>query len=475
MTGGSRRDLLIAFSGIMLATLLAALDQTIVATALPQIASDLSAFTQLSWVVTAYLLASTITIPLYGKLSDSFGRRRLFMLAISLFLLGSVLCATSTSLDQLIAFRALQGLGAGGLLPLSQAAIGDLLPPRERGRYHGYIGSMWAVAAVLGPLLGGVLTDHASWRWIFLINIPLSLAALVAVARTMQGRPRGTREAIDWRGAALLTVATVGLLLACVSSYVAIAATVGLAAMVLLVVVERRAEHPFLPLALLRAPVPRVTAIGSLMVGVLVLAITIYTPVFVQGVLGRSATASGAVLLPMTMAWVVASFVSGQLVARTGRYRIFPLIGGGLAVVGTALLARLDAGASSAEVAVALLFTGAGMGLTWPVYMVATQNAVPRAELGAASGALLFFRTMAGSVGVALLGAVLNARVGSELQISAIDPQVLADALGTVFLITVPIAFGLLGTALALRELPLKGASEKQKLTQPARLDTVAK
>jgi MFS family permease len=430
VTTGSRRDLLIAFSGIMLATLLAALDQTIVATALPRIASDLNAFEQLSWVVTSYLLASTITIPLYGKLSDLFGRRRLFVVAISLFLAGSVLCAAASTLGQLVAFRALQGFGAGGLLPLSQAAIGDLFPPRERGRYQGLVGSMWATAAVAGPLLGGALTDHAAWRWIFLVNVPLAGAALVAVVRTMPGSADRRHAAIDWAGAALLTIATAGLLLACMwggTSYpwrsppVLAAAAVGVAAAGALVV-ERRVREPFLPLPLLRSPVPRVTAAG------------------------------------------------------------FPLVGGCFAVAGTLLLTTAGVESSNARIAATLALTGAGMGMTWPVYMVATQNAVARDELGTASGALLFVRTMAGSVGIAILGAVLNARLGEELgrsvgttwRVDSIDPAALAASLHTVFVLLVPLAVALLAVAVALKELPLRDASEKQSLTQDGGLDTVA-
>jgi EmrB/QacA subfamily drug resistance transporter len=461
----------------MLATLLAAMDQTIVATALPRIASDLGAFDQLSWVVTAYLLAATITIPLYGKLSDLFGRRRLFLGAIWLFLVGSVLCALAATLSQLIAFRALQGLGAGGLLPLSQAAIGDLFPPRDRARYQGFIGSMWATAAVMGPLLGGVLTDHASWRWIFIVNVPLAVATLVAVARTMPAGVARRHQPIDWGGAALLSVATVGLLLACMwggtqyawaSAPVIAAAAIGSVALAGLAVVERNAADPFLPLALLRSRVPRVATIGALLVGILVLAITIYTPVFVQGALGHSATTAGTVLIPMTLAWVLSSFLSGQLVSRTGRYRVFPILGGCLAVAGTLLLARAGAGTASGEVALALLLVGAGMGMTWPVYMVATQNAVARTELGVASGALLFFRTMAGSVGVAVLGAVLNARLGGRT-----DPHALAAALQGVFVLLVPLGAGLLVVAMALDELPLRSASDDQNLPHMSGLDTV--
>jgi MFS family permease len=289
-----------------------------------------------------------------------------------------------------------------------------------------------------------------------------------------------------------LTVATVALLLACMwggttypwsSAQVLGAAAVAIVAIGALARVERRTRQPFLPVWLLRSPVPRVTAAGAVMVGILVLAITIYTPVFVQGVLGRSATTSGTVLIPLSLAWVASSFVSGQLVSRTGRYRVFPLVGAGLVVAGTLLLARAGVGASSTEIACTLLLTGAGMGMTWPVYMVAIQNAVERSQLGTASGALLFFRTMAGSVGVAVLGAVLNARladelghsVGGELRVTSIDHDALAASLQTVFLLLVPVALALFVVAASLKELPLRTASDKQSLTQAARLDTVAK
>jgi MFS family permease len=320
------------------------------------------------------------------------------------------------------------------------------------------------------------------------VNVPLGAATLVAVARTMPASAARRRQPIDWTGALLLTAGTVGLLLACLwggttyawaSGPVIAAAAVGVVAVVALVVAERSAADPFLPLALLRLPVPRATTIGAVMVGILVLAITIYTPVFVQGALGRSATTAGTILIPMTLAWVVASFLSGQLVSRTGRYRVFPILGACCALAGTLLLTRAGARSSGAGIAVSLGLIGAGMGMTWPVYMVATQNSVARTELGVASGALLFFRTMAGSVGVAVLGAVLNARLGRQLgaraQLESIDRHALASALHTVFLLLVPVAFGLLVVALTLKERPLRSASEKENLPQVAVLDTVAK
>jgi EmrB/QacA subfamily drug resistance transporter len=486
----TRREVLVAFAAIMLATLLAALDQTIVATALPRIASDLGAFGQLSWVVTAYLLASTITIPLYGKLSDLFGRRSLFVVAISLFLAGSALCGAATSVGQLIGFRVLQGLGAGGLLPLSQAAIGDLFSPRERGRYQGFVGSMWATAAIGGPLLGGVLTDHASWRWIFLLNLPLGAAALAVVVRTMPtARHPRPEQRVDWAGAVLLGASTVALLLACTwgagdswtAPHVLAAAAVGIVALVLFLAVERRAAEPLLPRALFRSPVPRVTTAGAVVSGAVIFGLTIYVPVYVQGAQGRSATTAGTVLIPFMLAWVTAAFVSGQLVSRWGRYRVFPVIGGACVLAGTAGLALVGSSRSAAAVAGVLLVAGLGMGMTWPVYMVAIQNAMPWRQLGAGTASLLFFRALAGSLAVAGLGAVLNARLASELDsrlgeragrvdigrlidgtagagrdVATATHEAVAASLHTVFLLMVPLAAAMLLLALALKELPLR-------------------
>src|SRR3954470_502893 len=408
----------------MLATLLAALDQTIVATALPSIVTDLRGFEHLSCVVTAYLLTSTVTVPLYGKLSDLYGRRRLFVVAISVFIAGSALCGIAQSMGELIAFRALQGLGAGGLLPLSQSAIADLFSPRERGRYQGYIGAVWATAAVAGPLLGGTLTDTASWRWIFFINLPLGAIALVVVVRTMRAASVVREHQIDFAGAIVLTVAITGLLLACVwggttypwgSPQVLAAAAVGVVLLIVFVILEQRAPEPLLPLELVRDRTFAISSAATLIVGAVLFGVTIYSPVYIQGVIGASATSAGVVLIPLSFGWVLASFSSGQIVSRTGRYRWFPVLGSALVLTGTVLLTTLGTDSSRLTASTYLLVIGLGMGSMFQIYVIATQNAVETTQIGVATAALQFCRTMGGSLAVAALGTLLANRLSSEL------------------------------------------------------------
>ena len=486
----SRRELLVAFSGMMLATLLAALDQTIVATALPRMVGDLGGFERLSWVVTAYLIASTVTIPLYGKLSDLYGRRRLMAISISIFVAGSLLCGAAQTMDQLIVSRALQGLGAGGLIPLSQAAIADLFPPRERGRYLGYIGAMWAIAAVAGPLLGGTLTDHASWRWIFFVNLPLGAVALAVVLRNMRVASERRRHRIDWAGAAVLSLAVTALLLACAwggtsfawdSPEVLGTAAAGLLGLALFAAVERRAEEPLLPLALFRTRILAVATAGALVIGAVLFAVTIYVPVYVQSVLGATATASGVILMPLALTWVVAAFASGHAIARTGRYRLFPIAGSLLVLGGLVPLAAAGAGTSRLVVTGALAVIGIGMGISFQPYMIAGQNAVARAEIGVATAGMQFARSMGGSVAVAALGALLANRVASGLgdrlgpaagrvdverllqgaggvpaELLAGTRGALADSLALVFVAVGALAAAGVAVAVALEERPLR-------------------
>jgi EmrB/QacA subfamily drug resistance transporter len=462
-----QRTVLVAFAGIMLATLLAALDQTIVATALPSIVRDLHGFKDLSWVVTAYLLSTTVTVPLYGKLSDLYGRRRLFMVSISIFLLGSALCGTAQSMGELIAFRALQGVGAGGLIPLSQAAIADLFSPRERGRYQGYVGAMWATAAVAGPLAGGTLTDAVSWRWIFFINLPLGAIALVVVVRTMRMPFKAREHTIDFAGAALLSIGVTCLLLACAwggttfgwgSTQVLGAFAISAVAVAGFGWLERRVPEPLLPLELFRLRVFAVSSLAALLIGAVLFGVTIYVPVYTQGVLGASATNSGVVLIPLSLGWVVASIASGQAIARTGRYRVFPLVGSALVLAGTLLLTLLGVDSSRLVVSIDLVVIGIGMGTMFQTFVIATQNRVDFAELGVATAAIQFFRSMGGSLAVAGLGALLTARIGGHASAASPtgSPEALAHATHAVFVAIVPLAALVFVLALLLPEHPLR-------------------
>lgn len=480
----------------MLTILLAALDQTIVATALPAIVGELRGFNELSWVVSAYLIATTVTIPLYGKLSDIHGRRRMMLIAISVFLLGSLLCGVAQSMGQLIAFRIIQGIGAGGLIPLAQAAIADLVPPRDRGRYQGFVGAVWAVAAIAGPLLGGTLTDAASWRWIFLINLPVGAIAMLVIARTMPAPRTRADHRLDLLGAATLTAATTCLLLASVWGGTTYAwdspqiLGLGIAGLLLVgafIAVETRAPEPLLPLRLFRIGIFSVSSAASFILGALLFGVTIYVPLFVQGVQGGSATNAGAVLIPLAFAWVLMSTISGQLISRFGRYRPFPIAGGVVTIAGVSLLASLGADDSRTQVAVALTVIGCGMGLMWQPYIIATQNRVAMREVGVATSGLVFFRSMGGSLAVAVLGTILANRLATELVAElgeagrAVDPnrlfdgsneigvellggvqEALAASLHTVFLVLVPLAVGALALALALQEKPLARTHEER-------------
>jgi EmrB/QacA subfamily drug resistance transporter len=490
----SRRQVLVTFSGLLLAMLLASLDQTIVSTALPTIVSDLGGIDQLSWVVTAYLLAATVTIPLWGRASDLFGRKRLFQGAIAVFLLGSALSGMAQSLGELIAFRALQGLGAGGLMTLAMAIVADIISPRERGRYQGYIQMVFVFASVAGPLFGGLFADHLTWRWVFYVNLPIGAVALTVISTTLPLTTTDRRPRIDWLGAALVAGAITAVLLLTTwggrqyawtsAEIVALAAAV-VALLVAFVAQERRAPEPILPLRLFREPVFDVVSATLFLTTCAFFAAIVFTPLYLQVVTGASATASGLLLLPLMLAAAASTAVSGRLMARTGRYKRFPVAGLALMSVGLFLLSRMDTGTSRPTTSLFLVVFGVGFGMVSQVLTVAIQNAVDRRDIGVATGSANLFRALGGSVGVALFGAIFAARLdtwlprtvpGGARGVSAgalqASPETLrampagvrdgiaeavAHAVQSVYMVAAPVALLGLAVVLLLREVPLRG------------------
>jgi EmrB/QacA subfamily drug resistance transporter len=409
---------------IALAVLLAALDQTIVATALPQIAGDLGGVTQLAWVVTAYLLASTVSTPLYGKLGDVIGRKRVLIGAIVVFLAGSALAGAATSMLELVLFRALQGLGAGGLLVTAMAVIADLVAPQERARYFGLIGGVFAVASIAGPLLGGLFVDTLSWRWVFYVNLPVGAAALVAIAAKLPVAPRRERQPVDVLGAALLTVAASAIVLVTAwggTQYAWDSATIlglgglGVVALAAFVVVERRVADPVLPLGLFARRPFAAAATSAFLVGMSMFGVITFLPLYLQVVDGASATEAGLRLLPFVVGSLVATTVSGRLISRSRRYRVYPLAGSVLMAVGLALLSRLHAGSSAVLAALDMVVIGLGIGLVMQVVILVAQNHAPRRHMGVATSTATFARSIGASIGVAVFGAIFASRLGSEL------------------------------------------------------------
>jgi EmrB/QacA subfamily drug resistance transporter len=457
---------LLVFSGLMLGMFLAALDATIVATALPTIVGDLGGLDSLSWVVTSYLLAQTVVTPLYGKFGDLFGRKTLFQVAITVFLVGSVLCGIAGSIGQLIVFRGLQGLGAGGLVVLAQAIIADVVSPRERGRYQGYFGATFGVAMLIGPLLGGLLTDHLSWRWVFYVNVPVGILALLVTSATLPANSGRRQVVIDWAGTVLLSAAITLLVLLTAwggSEYdwgSSVIIGLGIAVVVLtaaLVWVEGRAAEPALPLRLFRLRTVSVACAVSFVVGIAMYGGTTYLPTFLQIANGASASNSGLLLVPLLLGLVGSSMVAGQVVTRTGRYRVLPIIGMAVATVGMYLLSTLDTDSSNLESAAYMVVFGVGLGLVMQILVLASQNEAEMEDLGVATSTVNFFRSVGGSVGVAVFGSLVSSRLAELLgnaEALGITPEQLralpaaeraataaafADAIGGVFLLAVPV------------------------------------
>jgi EmrB/QacA subfamily drug resistance transporter len=474
-----RRRVLVIFGALMLGVFLAALDQTIVATALPTIVGELQGASHLTWVVTAYLLTLTVSMPLWGKLGDQYGRKGLFQAAIVLFLAGSALSGLSQSMTELIAFRAIQGLGGGGLMIGAQAIVGDIVAPRDRGRYQGLFGAVFGLATVVGPLLGGVLVDSISWRWVFYVNLPIGIGALLVTATQLPGRLSRTRHAIDYLGALTLAMATTAIVLVTSlggvnfpwsSPPIIALAVAGVVLIVVFVLVERRAAEPVLPLELFRNRVFATASAVLFIVGFAMFGAMTFLPIFFQDAKGLSPTVSGLQLLPLMGGLLLASTGSGQIISRWGRYRIFPIIGTFLMTVGLFLMSRIDLTTGAWTIAADLFVFGAGLGLVMQILVVAVQNAVPYAELGTATSGATFFRTVGGSLGTAVFGAIFTNLVATNVTaalppnanpadlgpiLSSLDPTTLsqlpaatyaavvagiAETIATVFLIAVPIA-----------------------------------
>ena len=418
------REILVAFSGLVLGMLLAALDQTIVATALPTIVGDLGGLDHLSWVVTAYLLASTVSTPLWGKLGDLYGRKPLFQGAIVLFLAASALAGLSRGMDQLIAFRALQGLGGGGLLVTAQGIVGDLAPPRDRGRYQGIFGAVFGLASVAGPLLGGFFVDNLSWRWVFYVNLPVGAVALVVTTLMLRQPERRVQHTIDYLGTVLLGGAATCLVLLTTfggttypwRSWQIAALGCGVGSLLLgFVAAERRAAEPVLPLGLFQSRVFSLAGAISFVVGFGLFGAVTFLPLFLQIVQGASPTVSGLRMLPMMLGLLFTSIASGQLISRRGRYRVFPIAGTAVLAVGLLLLSRLEPSSSVLRSSLGMLVLGLGLGMVMQVLVLVVQNAVEYRDLGAATSATTFFRSVGGSFGVAVFGTVFASRLQANL------------------------------------------------------------
>jgi EmrB/QacA subfamily drug resistance transporter len=458
---GDRRFPL-TFAGLLLAMLLASLDQTIVATALPTIVRDLGGIDQLSWVVTAYLLGATVTMPLWGRASDLYGRKSLFLAAIAVFLVGSALSGAAQDLGQLIGFRALQGLGAGGLMTLAMAIVAEIVSPRERGRYQGYIQMVFVLASVAGPVLGGVFADHLSWRGVFYVNLPIGgvTVALIVSSLRLPFERRPVR--IDSLGAALLAAGLTCLLLVTTwggreyawdSGEIAGLAAGAVALLIAFVAQERRAPEPILPLRLFRRPVFVVVSAALFLTTLAFFTVIVFMPVYLQVVTGVSATDAGFLLLPLMLASTASTVLSGRTMSRTGRYKAFPIAGLSLMAAGLVLLAQIGTRTSHLTVAALLVLFGIGFGMVSQVLTVAIQNDVDRRELGIATASANLFRSLGGSVGVALFGAIFAGRLDGT-----VSPATVAGALHTVFLAAAPVAtLGAL-VVLTLKEVPLRHA-----------------
>jgi EmrB/QacA subfamily drug resistance transporter len=484
----SHAEIKTVMKALMLVMLLAALDQTIVSTALPQIAVDLHGLDKLSWVATAYLLTSAIVTPIYGKLGDMYGRKKIFITSIVIFLLGSVLCGAAQSMDQLIAARAIQGLGGGGLMALILAIIADVIPMRQRGKYQGMFGAVWAISSVAGPLLGGLFTDHLSWHWIFYINVPLGLYALYAISTKLHLPVRRSPHKIDYAGAALLTLSATSLLLVSVWGGVEYAwksaeiIGLGLSTVifgVLFVIRERFAAEPIIPLKLFKNDIFVSSVLLSILSGIAMFASILYIPQYQQIVRGNTPTESGLLLLPLVVGMLVSSVISGRLISKTGHYRKFPIIGTLLLTIGLWLFSHLTLTTSHVVLSLWMLVIGAGLGMFMQVATLAVQNSTRKEDLGSATSTVTFFRSIGSSLGGAVFGTILVSRLTHHIHeaipqaggltntaissgVANVPPEVKQVVLQSyvssfhdMFLLAIPFAVAAFIVALFLRETPM--------------------
>ncbi len=487
----SKRQIMIILPGLLMAMMLAMLDQLIVGTALPRIVGDLGGVSHLSWVVTSYILASTITTPLYGKLGDMYGRKRFFIAAIIIFLAGSALSGLSQTMVELITFRAIQGLGAGGLMVGAMATIGDIVPPRERGRYMSYFMVVMMLATVGGPLVGGWITSAFSWRWIFYINLPLGGAALVYLLATMNLPKRRVQHRIDYLGGGLLGVMATAIILLATwggteyrwgSPQVVGLAALAVVSLAGFIAVERRADEPMMPLHVFKNRNFSLTMVLTFFVGLSLFGAMTFLPLYQQTVQGASPTVSGLLFTPLMVGSALTSIVAGQAVTRTGKYKIFPIIGGLIMAVGMFMLSRLGVSTTRTQIILDYVVLGLGMGFLMQMVSLIAQNSVELKDMGVASSARMFFQQIGGSLGVAALGALFASRLNSALSSARsagfhasggqLDPaqvnnlpaaarhvvdSAIAHAVQGVFIWVIPASVIVFALALFIKEVPLRG------------------
>jgi EmrB/QacA subfamily drug resistance transporter len=488
----SHREILVVLGGLMTGLFLVAVSQTIVATALPTIAGELGGVDLIAWIVTAYLLAATVATPLFGRISDLFGRDRIFQAAIVIFLVGSILSGFAVDMPMLIGARAVQGVGAGGVMALTMTIIGDILSPRERGRYQGYLGAVFALSSVAGPLIGGFLVDNLDWRWVFFVNLPIGIVALLVTRRVLRLPRHRTERSIDYLGAALLVTGVSALLLVAAWGGTEHAWTsptilwLGIGGSVLslaFLLRQRLAREPIIPLRLFSSPTFSLVSAGAFVVGATMFGAIVFLPVFLQLVTGASATAAGLLMTPLMGGIVLSSIVSGRLITRTGRYKRYPVAGTLLIAVALALLSTMDAATSRPEAGAFMAVLGIGLGMVMQNLILVAQNDVPASDLGVATATVNFTRSLGGSIGTAVFGAImaagltakLSGAVATELDIDssalqgspqtilALDPEVrevvvtaFSDSVSTVFLTGVPLALVAFVLMLLIPERPLR-------------------